>query len=822
MRFSWVTGIRPRIYGGVLLPSVLGVVVAAFGVWNLLTVGHQIETLSVAADEAQRALEVSRSAETMRLLATQFRRLPDETVAKAFKDSAEKVRILLDATTAPPGSAGQAVFNRISQTLETLETSFDQLIEAASERQRNELKLKIDNEALTVVSTQLVEIMTTDRNSMGTSANVSLLMSGVSTVREACWRYVAIHDPQSIPIVRYRGSMAIEALIQSLPASEKPEVDVTLNAVKTLVRDFDSLLLSMAAMDEAYDKLIEPQVALLDQDTHQAAILFGADRSNAARETAHILSTTETTQESLVIAAILGSIVLASVIGSSIVRPLGGMTKIMERLAAGDHEIEIADTDRRDEIGDMAKAVQIFKEGLIKADHLARRVAERTEELAKSHENLLQSNAKLQEEVDMRVRSERALRESRTRLKSITDSLFEGVVVVDPLGQVVFANPSARQLLELDHFVGDIEGLPLESLFVLRRTEADNFTGERAFWRHALDDLTTHHDNDAIFDLTTGHSLSVAFACSITLDDDRKGQYAIISFRDIGLLKQAEREAMQSARLASIGELAAGIAHEINTPIQYIGDNLRYVGEALPKIATCVAAGRTLADHAAETEELADATARYQETVSGAKISRLLTELPDAVAESLDGISQIARIVLSMKEFSHPGTSVKVTTDINQALESTLTVTRNAWKHVAEVERDFDPALPLIVCHAGEINQVFLNLIVNAAQAIETSGKPLPGKIRISTTSGSGWLEIRIADNGLGIPKAIRERIFDLFFTTKPVGKGTGQGLAICRDVVMVKHGGTIDVDGIEGEGAVFTVRLPFESERESRTEDET
>jgi signal transduction histidine kinase len=390
--------------------------------------------------------------------------------------------------------------------------------------------------------------------------------------------------------------------------------------------------------------------------------------------------------------------------------------------------------------------------------------------------------------------------------------LFEGVVVVDAQGQVVFVNPSARRLLERDRFPEEIAGVPLESLFNLGTEDACSPSTPCPFWRRALDNLTVQNDNDAVFVLPSGKSLPVAYACSTTEGDDHKGQYAIISFRDIGTLKQAQREAMQSARLASIGGLAAGIAHEINTPIQYIGDNLRYVGEALPKIVSSLAAGHALAGQVAGAGGLVEAAARYHEAIEDAKISRLLTELPDAVADSLDGVSQIARIVLSMKEFSHPGTTIKASSDINRALDSTLTVTHNAWKHVAEVERDFDLTLPSVICYVGEINQMFLNLIMNAAQAIESSGKPLPGRIKISTTHSGGWAEIRIADSGLGVPRAIRERIFDPFFTTKPVGKGTGQGLSICRDVVMVRHGGTIEVGGAEGEGAVFTVRLPIDS----------
>lgn len=258
----------------------------------------------------------------------------------------------------------------------------------------------------------------------------------------------------------------------------------------------------------------------------------------------------------------------------------------------------------------------------------------------------------------------------------------------------------------------------------------------------------------------------------------------------ITALKTAQSETLQASRMASVGQLAAGIAHEINTPVQYIGDNLRFIGASIDDL---LAAGD------AKTQDQPE------------KLAFLRSELPSAVTESLDGVAQIARIVLSMKDFSHPGTEAKALTDLNQSLDNTLTVSHNGWKHVATVERKFSPDLPPVLCLPGEMNQVFLNLIMNAAQAIETSGKPLPGRITVETTHDADWATIKISDTGSGVPEAIRERVFDLFFTTKPVGKGTGQGLAICRDVVMAKHGGTIAVGGEEGEGAVFTIRIPID-----------
>ena len=297
------------------------------------------------------------------------------------------------------------------------------------------------------------------------------------------------------------------------------------------------------------------------------------------------------------------------------------------------------------------------------------------------------------------------------------------------------------------------------------------------------------------------------------------GEFSVAFNRMVEALREkerAEREAIQSGRLVSIGQLAAGIAHEINTPIQYIGDNLRYVDRGMTKLGEVLEAARHLANAAGGAPELADAVARFEDAFTAARVDTLVRELPAAIGESLDGVTQISRIVLSMKEFSHPGTVARTTSDLNHALENTLIVSHNAWKQCVVIERDFFADLPGVLCHPGEINQVFLNLILNAAQAVESSGKALPGHIRLTTRQDGDWVEIRVADTGMGVPLHLREKIFEPFFTTKPVGKGTGQGLAICRHVVVARHGGTLEVQGAEGEGAVFVIRLPIANEMDA------
>lgn len=277
-----------------------------------------------------------------------------------------------------------------------------------------------------------------------------------------------------------------------------------------------------------------------------------------------------------------------------------------------------------------------------------------------------------------------------------------------------------------------------------------------------------------------------------------------------------EIQLAQAQKLESIGQLAAGIAHEINTPIQYVGNNVRFLqGAFTDLVGAAKLYGQLLADirekvasHPLMTE--------IDEHVESVDLPYLEEEIPLAIDQTLDGVERVSRIVLSMKEFSHPGTDTKTPIDINKALENTITVARNEWKYVADLETDLDPELPPVPCIPGEMNQVFLNILLNAAQAIgEKAGGEGDdkGRIRITTRSLDDQVEIRISDTGPGVPRPIQNRLFDPFFTTKEPGKGTGQGLAISHNVVVRKHNGTIQLETEEGKGTTFTIRLPLTME---------
>jgi PAS domain S-box-containing protein len=283
---------------------------------------------------------------------------------------------------------------------------------------------------------------------------------------------------------------------------------------------------------------------------------------------------------------------------------------------------------------------------------------------------------------------------------------------------------------------------------------------------------------------------------------------------DVTERKLLEDQLKQAQKLESIGQLAAGIAHEINTPVQYIGDNTNFLAGAFHVV------GEVLALYRAAGRDAAALNAA-ERAAGEADLGYLLEEAPRAIAQTLEGVKHVARIVKAMKEFAHPGTDEKIPIDLNHAIETVISVARNEWKYTAEVVTNLEADLPAVPGLAGELNQVFLNLLVNAAHAVQSvpGSEGHKGTITFATRRIEDSVEVRITDTGCGIPEAVRGRIFDPFFTTKPVGQGTGQGLAIAHAVVVKRHGGAITFESQVGKGTTFVVRLPINGARLARSE---
>ena len=417
-------------------------------------------------------------------------------------------------------------------------------------------------------------------------------------------------------------------------------------------------------------------------------------------------------------------------------------------------------------------------------------------------------------DITERKQAEEALRESESRMRVITDSAQDAILMMDPEGRVSYWNPAAEHIL--GYTSAEAIGQSLHSFIAPPRYYEAHQAAFPAFQQTGqgsavgkMVDLEARRKD--------GKEISVEL--SLSAIQMNNGWHAVGILRDITERKRAEENKQKmeiqlrhAQKLESIGQLAAGIAHEINTPTQYVGDNTCFLRDSFQDLARLMGKYAELSAAATAGNIPAGLLEETEAVAKEVDVSYLASEIPAAIDESLTGIARIAEIVRAMKEFSHPGAEDKTPVDINKAIETTVTVARNEWKYVAEVELDLDPDLPHVSCFPGDFNQVILNMVVNAAHAIADvagDGSASKGTITIGTRHDSGWVEIRISDTGSGIPEDVKSRIFDPFFTTKEVGKGTGQGLAIAHTVITDKHSGDITFETEVGKGTTFLIRIP-------------
>ncbi len=396
-------------------------------------------------------------------------------------------------------------------------------------------------------------------------------------------------------------------------------------------------------------------------------------------------------------------------------------------------------------------------------------------------------------DITERKRNENKLRQ----LSAAVEQSPVSVVITDVQGSISYVNPKFTELT--GYSAAEIQGKnprilksgysPPEMYAVLWETIRAG--GE---WRG---EFRNRRKNGELF--------WEAATISPIFDADGSISHFLAVKEDITHRLALESELRHAQKLEAIGQLAAGIAHEINTPIQFVADNLTFLEEAcgsvMPLLESSTAALRALSSETA---------AQIDEAAKRCDLDFLREEVPRAIEQSLDGARRVATIVRAMKEFSHPDLTCKRHFDLNQGIDSTITIARNEWKYVAEMATDFDPALPPLLCYPGDVNQVVLNLIVNAAYAIRDRGEPSKkGQITVRTRRRGEFAEIAVSDTGVGIPREIQGRIFEPFFTTREVGSGTGQGLALAHSVVVRKHGGKIWFETEPGRGTTFFVHLP-------------
>jgi PAS domain S-box-containing protein len=383
------------------------------------------------------------------------------------------------------------------------------------------------------------------------------------------------------------------------------------------------------------------------------------------------------------------------------------------------------------------------------------------------------------------------------RYAAILCSAGDAVVTVTLRGRITYWNPAATELYGFTE--DEVLGRPVTSFSPqaapdLCEAAVGVLSGEAA----SLE--ITHVRRD-------GTPVQAALCLSRLNDADGTPIGVVGIGRNIGEQKTHEAESRQESKLESLGRLSAGLAHEINSPIQFVGDNARFLEEAYEELIRVVEVYRELLDTSSPIGWI-ERQERVREAEAGIDFDYLQKEIPSAVEQTLEGIRRVSTIVRAMKTFSHPGHEEQVPADLNEAVAATVVVTRHQVSDVADLVLDLAD-LPPVRCNIAELNQVFLNLIVNAAHAIEDTGRR--GVITVSTVVERGDVVIRVSDTGGGIPEDVRPKIFDPFFTTKDVGRGSGQGLPLARGVIQEGHGGSLTVESVVGQGTTFAVRIPVD-----------
>ncbi len=408
-------------------------------------------------------------------------------------------------------------------------------------------------------------------------------------------------------------------------------------------------------------------------------------------------------------------------------------------------------------------------------------------------------------DITEKKQSEETLFRVNTEIESLLSSISSVLIGVSPGDIVTHWNRSAEETF----------GLSSEIVLGKNLTEA----GINWEWGRIYEGISQSITEDKAIKLNSVKYLTAGKKQGLIdvniapiMDMDQKLSGFLVLGEDITERKFLEMQLAQAQKLESIGQLAAGVAHEINTPTQYISDNTRFLKESCDEIFEIIRCSKKLIEQSGQGEIKKIFLRNLANAINKADTEYLMQEVPLAIDQSLEGLERVSNIVQSMKQFSHPGSSEKKGCDINSAIRNTITVTRNEWKYLCDLEFRPDDSIENIPCYSNEFNQAILNIIINASHALkkkQETGSREKGIMRIETEKKDQSIIIRISDNGVGIPEKITDRIFDPFFTTKDVGEGTGQGLAIVHNIIVNRHGGSIKVDSKAGEGTTFEIIIP-------------
>ncbi len=436
----------------------------------------------------------------------------------------------------------------------------------------------------------------------------------------------------------------------------------------------------------------------------------------------------------------------------------------------------------------------------------------------KEERNLIDAITEQLGKIIERKRMDAELEKERNLLKAVIDNLPDYIYVKDKNSVFVTANKAVAEMMGAK--------TPAE---LIGKTDFEYFSEDEAK-KFYTDEQHVLRSGKAIIQVeesirsNTGEKNWLSTTKVPVKDRNGNIIWIVGMGRDITKRKKAEgdrinleKQLQQSQKLEAIGTLAAGIAHEINTPMQFIGDNVRFLSEVTDNLIELNDTKNALFNECGQCDNAAGIIKKVFDAERKIDLEYLTEELPRAILQTNEGIERVTKIVNAMKNFSRIDTEEVTKADINRAIESTLTVSRNEWKYVANVKTDLDSSLPLVSCFLGDINQVVMNLIVNAAHAIsevvDGRGKD-KGLITVSTCREGNNVVIKVTDTGPGIPDDIWDKIFVPFYTTKEVGKGTGQGLSMAYSTVVEKHGGSITFETEKGTGTTFIIKIPVDRKK--------
>lgn len=416
----------------------------------------------------------------------------------------------------------------------------------------------------------------------------------------------------------------------------------------------------------------------------------------------------------------------------------------------------------------------------------------------------------IKQEITVRKRGEAELRAREEAFRALADNVPDAVTRIDRDLRIVYGNRTFAHGIGLKPtvFLGksggelNLNGNELWVKKLLQVFQTGKALGFEFHWPGPEDDC--HRETRLVPECSPTGEVEFVLAITRDVSEQRRGE------KERQLM---ELHLRQSQKMEAIGQLAAGIAHEINTPTQYVGDNTRFLKDAFNEIVSLLHSHSDVLTAAKQNALTPEILKQAEDILMASDLDYLFLQIPQAITETLEGVERVTKIVRAMKDFSHPGGKEKTAADLNKAIESTTTVARNEWKYVADLKLELAPGLPFVPCFLGEFNQAILNLVINAAHAIGETVKQRPGtkgQITLQTRQAGDQVEVRVSDTGPGIAEMHRPRIFEPFFTTKEVGKGTGQGLTLVYNTIVKQHGGTATFETEMGKGTTFVIRLPL------------